>query len=107
MRTVCSIRAWPVGRGTLAGMTTTASPAVIRQWARAEGLSVGDRGRLSPDILAAYAAQESEARLPAVRAGAPVAGTGRAAPRRLVLRVAAKPAPGPNGVGLRVTARAR
>ena len=33
-----------------------ASTAEVRSWARGQGLVVGDRGRLAPDILAAYAA---------------------------------------------------
>ncbi len=33
---------------------TTSSAADIRNWAKTVGLAVGDRGRLSPDIVAAY-----------------------------------------------------
>jgi hypothetical protein len=33
---------------------TTSSTADIRKWAKRAGLAVGDRGRLSPDIVAAY-----------------------------------------------------
>jgi hypothetical protein len=33
---------------------TTSSTADIRTWAKSAGLAVGDRGRLSPDIVAAY-----------------------------------------------------
>ena len=90
-------------------MTTTASAAMIRQWARASGLPVGQRGRLSPDILAAYGAQQSEARPKAVVAPAPPADTGRGEPLvgTALHRIAAKPAPGASGVGRRVKARAR
>lgn len=35
-------------------MAVSATTAEIRQWARAGGLPVGDRGRLSPDLVAAY-----------------------------------------------------
>lgn len=35
-------------------------PAVIREWARSEGLKVGDRGRLHPDVVAQYLAAQSE-----------------------------------------------
>ncbi|MBW3638774.1 MAG: Lsr2 family protein [Actinobacteria bacterium] len=34
-------------------MTATAAPAVIRQWARRQGIEVGDRGRLAPEVIAA------------------------------------------------------
>lgn len=35
--------------------SSTASTATIRAWAQAEGLEVGDRGRLRAEILGAYA----------------------------------------------------
>jgi len=36
-------------------MTKTApTSSDVRQWARSQGLEVGERGRLSPDLLAAY-----------------------------------------------------
>jgi hypothetical protein len=31
--------------------------AVVRQWAKARGLTVGDRGRLAPQLFEAYAAE--------------------------------------------------
>jgi hypothetical protein len=34
-------------------------PQVVRDWARAKGMTVSDRGRLSADLLAAYAAAKS------------------------------------------------
>jgi hypothetical protein len=38
-------------------MTKTApTSAEVRQWARNKGMEVGERGRLSPDLLAAYSA---------------------------------------------------
>ncbi len=39
---------------------TTSSTADIRDWARAAGLTVGERGRLSPEIIAAYHAAHAE-----------------------------------------------
>ena len=44
---------------------TTSSTADIRKWARATALVVGDRGRLSPDIIAAYNDAHEEAPAPA------------------------------------------
>jgi hypothetical protein len=41
----------------------TTSTADIRRWAQAAGLAVGDRGRLSPDVVAAY--HEAHAKAPA------------------------------------------
>jgi hypothetical protein len=38
-------------------MRANASTAVIRQWARQQGLAVGDRGRLAPAVLEAYESQ--------------------------------------------------
>ncbi len=35
-------------------MPTPADTSVIRQWARESGLPVGIRGRLKPEIIAAY-----------------------------------------------------
>lgn len=102
------IRVVPAGGGTIARMTTTASSAMIRQWARDNGLPVGDRGRLSPEILTAYAAQQSEGRAPAASEAEPAADNGGSG--RLEgsahLRIAAKPATGATGVARRVKARA-
>ena len=42
-------------------MPTTASTATIRAWAHAEGLDVAERGRLKPEIVAAYAAANGSA----------------------------------------------
>ena len=36
-------------------MAVTASTYEIRHWARTQGMTVGDRGRLSPDIPIAIA----------------------------------------------------
>ena len=35
---------------------TSPTTAQLRAWARAQGMEVGDRGRLSPAVLEAYAA---------------------------------------------------
>jgi hypothetical protein len=40
-------------------MKLSASTAVIRRWAREQGIDVGDRGRLSPAVVAAYEADVS------------------------------------------------
>ena len=88
-------------------MTTNASTAVIRQWARAEGFPVGDRGRLSPDVLAAYQSQHGDVAAQATDG----AGGDAPSPRRERatntgdLRIAARPAPGVDGIGRRVRAR--
>ena len=34
--------------------TTPPKSSDVRQWARQKGLDVGERGRLSPEVLAAY-----------------------------------------------------
>jgi hypothetical protein len=41
-------------------MTTAASTAVIRQWARDRGIVVGDRGRLPPAVVTAYENQSED-----------------------------------------------
>jgi hypothetical protein len=65
---------------------TTSSTADIRKWARAAGLVVGDRGRLSPDIVAAYA--DAHAVAPAAAAAVATASQEQAgidgSPRRTV-----------------------
>ncbi|HVM29032.1 MAG TPA: hypothetical protein VM433_15345 [Mycobacteriales bacterium] len=58
------------------------STADVRAWARNRGVPVGDRGRLSPDLVAAYVAEKggaSASRPPAPRrGGGPRRGTARA-----------------------------
>lgn len=46
---------------------TSPKSSDVRQWARSKGLEVGERGRLSPDVLAAYSAAHGG---PAVKAAA-------------------------------------
>ena len=80
-------------------MLTTASTATIRAWAQAEGLKVGDRGRLRPDVLEAYGAANGssvKATKPPAKAGSkhkPSAKT--ATPKTRLPKAAAKPAPEP------------
>jgi hypothetical protein len=88
-------------------MMTTASTADIRRWARSEGLVVGDRGRLSPDVVAAYQAGLVE------RPTVPGASAEVAVPEKPAdwppggqLRIAVRPIPGAQGAGRRVRARA-
>jgi hypothetical protein len=91
-------------------MTTTASSAVIRQWARDSGFAVGDRGRLSPDVLAAYAGRDTgggaaASVLLADRADAtegPGTTEGSGSSR---LRLSIRPTPGATGISRRVRAR--
>jgi hypothetical protein len=83
-------------------MTTEASTAVIRQWARGQGMTVGDRGRLSPQLVDAYAASQGSVRQAPARAAAD-------APARpgssLRLRVPVRPKPGATGNARTVAAR--
>lgn len=84
-------------------MSSRASTAVIRQWARQQGIAVGDRGRLAPAVLAAY---ESEASAAASEreAAQPIG----ARPITLTTgdyRIAASPVSGATGTGRRVRAR--
>jgi hypothetical protein len=73
-----------------------ADTATVRRWAREQGLPVGDRGRISPDLVAAYSAAHGSA-----GSSVPARGTAlrapSAAPRRSRAgsRGAAVPAPGP------------
>lgn len=80
-------------------MLTTASTAAIRAWAQAEGLKVGDRGRLRPDVLEAYdAASGSSAkamRTPAKTGSKSKLSAKTAAPKPRLRKAAAKPRPKP------------
>jgi hypothetical protein len=40
-------------------ITVTATPAQVRKWAFAAGFPVGTRGRLSPEVMDAYANREA------------------------------------------------
>ena len=80
-------------------MFTTASTAVIRAWAQAEGLKVGDRGRLRPDVLEAYDAASGSSvkamKTPAKTGSKPKASANTAAPKPRLRKAAAKPGPKP------------
>lgn len=83
-------------------MTTATSTSVIRLWARAQGLTVGDRGRLSPQVLDAYAtsrAKLSTSTAPeSMRAKTVEPGAG--------LRIGVSPVPGAKGNSRTISARA-
>jgi hypothetical protein len=83
------------------GMTPLPPAAVIRKWARDNGIHVGDRGRLSPDLLAAYSANDVSTFAPPAKPQKQqvIKGSGG------MLRVAVLPVPGATGVGRRVIAR--
>lgn len=42
-------------RGAASSVSTTASPAAIREWAEAQGIKVSGRGRIPREVLDAYA----------------------------------------------------
>jgi ATP-dependent DNA helicase PIF1 len=88
------------------GMTAPISTAVIRQWARDNGLPVGDRGRLSPQLLTAYAS--SGPAKPDAPGAKIVSTSGRATPRRgpRSVRVPVQPTPGATGIAHKIAARA-
>jgi hypothetical protein len=90
-------------------MTATASTSEIRHWARTQGMTVGDRGRLSPEILTAYAASQSPAQQPTTQPAqtAATVTTARAAEARPRGRVVARPVPGATGITRTISARAR
>jgi hypothetical protein len=85
-------------------MTGTVAPAMIRQWARQRGLAVGDRGRLAPDVVAAYKAAKNDGSAAVPESSAP-SGAILPASYSAALRVRAKPAPGATGTARRVRAR--
>ena len=86
-------------------MTPPASTAVIRQWARDNGLSVGDRGRLSPQLLSAYASSDTSK--PKATSKQHLASTPGQTPRRQVraVRVPVHPTPGATGIAHKIAAR--
>jgi hypothetical protein len=67
------------------GRVPNPSTAEVRQWARARGYAVGDRGRLSPNLVAAYLADQP---------GAPAGPRPADAERRKAAAVAPKPRDG-------------
>lgn len=80
-------------------MFTTASTATIRAWAQAEGLKVGDRGRLSPHVLEAFEAVNGSSvtvmKTSAKTGSKAKASAHAAAPKPRLRRAAPKPAPRP------------
>ncbi len=84
-------------------MSSNASTAVIRQWARQQGIAVGDRGRLAPAVLAAYRSEASATA--SEREGARLAGARPAALTTGDYRIAASPVSGATGTGRRLRAR--
>ena len=83
-------------------MTVATSTSVIRQWARAQGLTVGDRGRLSPQVLDAYATSHDQIE----QSAAPAAATATPVSRNAGLRIGVCPVPGATGNKRTVSARA-
>jgi ATP-dependent DNA helicase PIF1 len=85
-------------------MTAPTSTAVIRQWARDNGLPVGERGRLSPELLSAYASTIAlTPAAPKMTTAAPV----RTSSRRTAgaVRIPIQPTPGATGIAHKITAR--
>ena len=83
-------------------MTVAACTSVIRQWARAVGLTVGDRGRLSPQVLDAYANSHDQIE----QSAAPAATTATQVSRGAGLRIGVRPVPGATGNRRTISARA-
>ena len=71
-------------------MTAATSTSVIRQWARVQGLTVGDRGRLSPQVLDAYATSHDQIE----QSAAPAATMATQVSRNAGLRIRGAPRPG-------------
>ena len=90
-------------------MSKVASASVVRQWARDNGLKVGDRGRLAPEVYVAFTAAAEGDEQEAVAASAE--GIQPALPSRAVaalevpLRISTQPRPGASGVSRTVSAR--
>ena len=84
-------------------MTVAAPTSEIRRWARTQGMTVGDRGRLPPGILAAYAASRGQSQSPTTPDGHgdkhQLADSGN--------KVAVRPVPGATGSTRTISARAR
>lgn len=57
-----------------------ADPKAVRAWAKANGVAVGDRGRIKPEVFAAYEAAQGEADAPIVERTEPASLTGNHAP---------------------------
>jgi hypothetical protein len=86
-------------------MTASASSAIIRQWARDNGHPVGARGRLSPDLLNAYAAKGRSKPKAVDTKTIPVPVRGPRHKVRSALRIPVQPTPGATGIARKVVAR--
>ena len=86
-------------------MTAAASTADIRHWARSQGITVGDRGRLAPGILTAYAASHSSAQERPAQTAQTAQAT-RSTPAQSGATVAVRPVPGATGNNRTISARA-
>ena len=87
-------------------MTAPTSTAVIRQWARDNGLPVGQRGRLSPELLSAYASSSPATPAPPTpKISAPTRTATRQS--RGALNIPIQPTPGATGLAHKITARNR
>jgi hypothetical protein len=75
--------------------TTPPKSSDVRQWARQKGLEVGERGRLSPEVLAAYSAAHGGAKVApaAKKPAAKKAAKKTAAKKPAARKTAAKKAP--------------
>ena len=86
------------------GMTAPTSTAVIRQWARDNGLPVGERGRLSPELMNAYA-EDAGTQPEAPRAKTPM--PARVSRRQAggMVHIPVQPTPGATGIARKIAAR--
>jgi hypothetical protein len=64
------------------------APSDVRAWARARGFPVGDRGRLSPSLVALYLTEHRTGSTPARRAASERADDAEGEPRAEVSRAA-------------------
>ena len=87
-------------------MTAAASTSEIRHWARTQGMTVGGRGRLSPEILTAYTERQGSAQQPTAQPS-PTVPTGSAAGAGARSRVVVRPVPGATGITRTVSVRPR
>ena len=90
-------------------MTAAASTSEIRHWARTQGMTVGGRGRLSPEILTAYTERQGSAQQPTAQPPptVPTVPTGSAAGAGARSRVVVRPVPGATGITRTVSVRSR
>ncbi len=87
-------------------MPTSTNTSVIRQWARERGLQVGIRGRLKPEIVAAYNRELLSKQDDGAGQPSPVGSEEpRAAASPQALRVLPRPAVAHAGSSRRVQAR--